>query len=390
MIYKAQSICIILLLLAQLTIAQTTKTEYYDYYKTKIKEEYQANVEGQVNGWYKGYDESGVIIIEGQAINGQKTGIWNYYTTINGKRKLSKLETYENNFLNGDYKTYGGTNGDILMQSGRMKDGEFDGEWEMMAPAPLGWDMNYNDCSYIKVYTTYKNGDKVSTKGAGLQNVLCINGNVTIISGYMPDGTYKDYYYPCKKLFTEYTVTSGQIIGEHKQYYPDGKLMSIATYSYNNGKQEVLTYMAYYPNGQKKYVYDNTGYPFKYEEYQDDGKPTFFMLSFEDRRKEDAKKFISPAWKNLLAQKYDDAISDCQKGLKLDGTSLYLWGNLAHAYLLIGKYDDALLIYQKYMGSMLNDKVSWSAMIIDDFSKFKAAGIESPNMDKVLIELNLK
>lgn len=370
--------------------SQTIRTEYYDYYKTKIKEQYQANAEGLVNGWYKGYDENGVVTIEGQAINGQKTGTWNYYITINGKRKQSKIESYENNILNGPYKIYGGITGDILMQSGNMKDGEYHGEWEMMSPAPLGWDMNYQDCSYIKVFTTYKNGDKVSTRGAGLQNVLCINGNVTVISGYMLDGTYKDYYYPCKKLFTEYTITDGKIIGEHKQYYPDGKIMSIATYSYNNGKEEVLTYVSYYPSGQKKYFYDNTGYPYKYEEFQEDGKPTFFMLSFEERRKEDAKKFISPAWKSILAQNYNDAITNCEKGLKLDGASLYLWGNLAHAYLLSNKYSEALEIYQKYMGTMLNDKISWSAMIIDDFSKFKEAGIESPNMDKVLIELKLK
>jgi len=65
---------------------------------------------------------------------------------------------------------------------------------------------------------------------------------------------------------------------------------------------------------------------------------------------------------------------------------LLLQCNLAHSYLLQGKYEDARAIYIKYKNEKV-DNVLFKDKVLKDFSDFEKFGIKNPNFDRIRNEL---
>lgn len=91
----------------------------------------------------------------------------------------------------------------------------------------------------------------------------------------------------------------------------------------------------------------------------------------------------------LLKKNYAEAITLCEKGIELDDDNLYLKGNLAHGYLLIGYFEKARKIYLENLGSNLNNETSWLKMIEVDFAEFNYKGINSEDFKRILYEVRM-
>jgi hypothetical protein len=59
--------------------SQRVLKEYYDIFKTQIKEELQVNAYGRGHGFYKSYYQRGGFKETGFYTNGKATGLWSYY-----------------------------------------------------------------------------------------------------------------------------------------------------------------------------------------------------------------------------------------------------------------------------------------------------------------------
>lgn len=209
--------------------------------------------------------------------------------------------------------------------------------------------------------------------GKTLSEVQEIMGFDGFTTKYYKKGS-EIFYYPNgnKKTENNYITknkehySGGQnydvILSSHKEWFEAGKLKKECTYNEWGTK-----------TSEKNYTEDGTNVV----------DPQ--IAAFVNQKN-------SEAWSQILSKSYTGAIMSCNEGLKIDPKNLYLWGNLAHATLLSSSfsYKEAIEIYKKYMGQNLNDKLSWSDMIKQDFAEFKSKGIESSDMDKALTELGLK
>jgi len=104
---------------------------------------------------------------------------------------------------------------------------------------------------------------------------------------------------------------------------------------------------------------------------------------------EEVSNLNNKAFESLLKKDYSGAITFCEKGIALDDDDLYLKGNLAHGYLLIGDFEKAREIYLKYLGSYIDNQTSWLKMIEMDFTEFNSKGIKSEDMDRILYEVRM-
>ncbi len=77
------------------------------------------------------------------------------------------------------------------------------------------------------------------------------------------------------------------------------------------------------------------------------------------------------------------------KQLVLHPESLYIAGNLAHAYLFQGEYEDALAIYTAQRGANLSPGFSWEDMISQDYVYLSQAGLSRNPMKRVLDDLDM-
>ena len=67
---------------------------------------------------------------------------------------------------------------------------------------------------------------------------------------------------------------------------------------------------------------------------------------------------------------------------KVDPTSLGADEGRAHALLLLGRTDEALAVYRANVGKKGSAK-TWDELILDDFNELEAAGVSSPDMNRV-------
>lgn len=86
----------------------------------------------------------------------------------------------------------------------------------------------------------------------------------------------------------------------------------------------------------------------------------------------------------ILTKQYLKAIKFLKEGEKLDETDLLIKGNLAHAYMLNGDFDDAKKIYVKYKNQNIDENTSWKKMVNDDFEQFSNAGIVCDKFDEII------
>jgi hypothetical protein len=86
----------------------------------------------------------------------------------------------------------------------------------------------------------------------------------------------------------------------------------------------------------------------------------------------------------ILTKQYGKAIKFLKEGEKLDDTELLVKLNLAHAYLMNDEFKNAKLIYKKYQSQNVNDSLSWTQKVKQDFTVFQKTGLPSGDFERVL------
>lgn len=86
----------------------------------------------------------------------------------------------------------------------------------------------------------------------------------------------------------------------------------------------------------------------------------------------------------LMTKQYAKAIKFLKEGEKLDDSELLIQMNLAHAYLMNKDFRLAKPIYKKYQSQNVNDSLSWTQKVKQDFETFQKAGLPSGDFDRVL------
>lgn len=284
----------VFVMLACSVFGQTVKKEFYDFQKTKLMAEYQVNAAGEKNGWFKGYDQKGVIVYEYNYKSNQFNGLNKEYTTVNGKREIMKSETYKDGTLDGP-ATYYGENGLVLKQ-GNYKNGNRDGKWLMLDPYN-----NYNiknkdelkGCEFVKSEVTYANGEPT------------MEGKVTVT------------YYPSGKIRSEQEYSQGKKVGEHKWYYPNGKPEGY--YKYDGTTEKYLIKKTYYTNGQLWEDFNWTGAKPVLLDYYEDGSPG--ILSKQNMEAQKEINAANRADSAFNASNFELGLSIC-KEFKIDAEAL--------------------------------------------------------------------
>ncbi|MEN9973920.1 MAG: hypothetical protein RIS20_2267 [Bacteroidota bacterium] len=186
--------------------SQTVKKEYYDYYKTQIMAEYQVNSVGEKHGWFKGYNQEGIVVNEYNYKNNLWDGVNKEYSTYTGSRTLSQSETYKAGVLNGPaiyYAGDGSNKGRFVKAQGSHKDGERDGPWVLMESFDsYGWPDDIKKAAqFTKGTYNYKSGKIV-----------------------YPDGESYAYFFPSGKIHITYNYFNGKMVGDQIMYNPDGTI----------------------------------------------------------------------------------------------------------------------------------------------------------------------
>jgi hypothetical protein len=100
--------------------------------------------------------------------------------------------------------------------------------------------------------------------------------------------------------------------------------------------------------------------------------------------KANALDYSAIGFNYILTKQYGKAIQFLKEGEKLDDKELLVKLNLAHAYLLNNDYRNAKVIYKEYQPQNVNDSLSWSQKIKQDFVIFKKTGLPSQDFERVL------
>jgi len=206
---------VLLLNIFQISAQQLIKT-FYDFKKTKVKEEYFADSYGVKTGKYKEYSEFGGILVEGTYKNDIKTGAWKYK---NGSANTTNIETYNDSGVeNGLWLRYCEFNRKIKFIEGNYKDGKKDGSWTeyFCESDPLTGDQQ------IKKQETYT---------LGKLNGKCI-------------------YYEKKGERTEATISISVTTSEWKTYTDKGILDYTRTYGNQINGFDYVKIVVYYPDGK--------------------------------------------------------------------------------------------------------------------------------------------
>jgi tetratricopeptide (TPR) repeat protein len=88
----------------------------------------------------------------------------------------------------------------------------------------------------------------------------------------------------------------------------------------------------------------------------------------------------SLAYDLLLNHQVQNAAALAEESLKLDPSAVWIKLNRAHAYLFLGRFDDAKHVYLEIKGEPLRDGLTFAQAIKDDFSEFRKNGINTPEM----------
>jgi tetratricopeptide (TPR) repeat protein len=94
--------------------------------------------------------------------------------------------------------------------------------------------------------------------------------------------------------------------------------------------------------------------------------------------------FNTLGYSYLMTKQYAKAIKSLKEGEKIDDSELLIQMNLAHAYLLNNNFKSAKPIYKKYQFQNVNDSLSWTQKVKQDFDTFQKAGLPNGDFDRVL------
>ncbi|RLC48130.1 MAG: hypothetical protein DRI23_10710, partial [Candidatus Cloacimonadota bacterium] len=90
------------------------------------------------------------------------------------------------------------------------------------------------------------------------------------------------------------------------------------------------------------------------------------------------------AWNQLLERDVLASIETSQKALQLDPDMLWIKMNLAHAYLVANRYNDAVKIYRQNIGKhVFKESFYFEDMVLEDLDKLEDKGLNIIHFDKI-------
>jgi tetratricopeptide (TPR) repeat protein len=95
------------------------------------------------------------------------------------------------------------------------------------------------------------------------------------------------------------------------------------------------------------------------------------------------------SWYALLSNQAQQAADLAEAALKLDPSKSWIDVNRAHAYLLLGRYDDAKAIYLKHKDTPSEGGRMTTDIIRDGFTQFRKLGLATDAIDRMAKDLGL-
>jgi tetratricopeptide (TPR) repeat protein len=90
------------------------------------------------------------------------------------------------------------------------------------------------------------------------------------------------------------------------------------------------------------------------------------------------------AYNFVLARNFDEALKAADQAIALTPDAIWLYTNRAHALMFLGRTGEARALYLRYRAKKdVQDGKSWNAVILDDFTELRAAGLSNPLMDEI-------
>ena len=247
----------------------------YHHSNGNVQSQYQL-VNGVFHGKFKAYDYYESPIAEGQYSNGQREGLWHYYTKGNsllssethynsGKRHGTSTWYHENNQIEtiydyvfdqaqGEKLDY--TNNGTLNITSHFVDNELDGRKVFYSnDGALQLIRFYDKGRFIGYTYLDKDGQEKPIVAVEKETADVVsyfkNGKkakaYTIDKGLL-QGDYNSYY-SSGNIEKELVYIDDEFHGTQTYYYPDGQIEHTANYLHGH-EYSVFTY--YYPNGQLK------------------------------------------------------------------------------------------------------------------------------------------
>lgn len=98
-----------------------------------------------------------------------------------------------------------------------------------------------------------------------------------------------------------------------------------------------------------------------------------------------AGEYLSLSWYRLLEGQPVAALKASDEGLLIEGTSLPLQTNRAHALLLLGRASDAMNVYRQHIGKPIlpGSELKWEDVILDDLNRFDKYGLKDRRFEAV-------
>lgn len=106
------------------------------------------------------------------------------------------------------------------------------------------------------------------------------------------------------------------------------------------------------------------------------------IKKFNDNSRNVGGAYSRLSWYSLFNNQYEEAIKSAKRGLELKPEKIWIFGNLAHGYLLSNQFEKAKEIYLKYKGKKIEEKL-WEDAVMEDFEELKKAGITHPKMKAI-------
>jgi tetratricopeptide (TPR) repeat protein len=90
------------------------------------------------------------------------------------------------------------------------------------------------------------------------------------------------------------------------------------------------------------------------------------------------------SWHQLLIKDFIGALSTCERAPDEDAADLLLQTNHAHAFLFLGRTEEARQLYGKYVGQEIAETgKSWERIILEDLDDLEENGLTSPEFTKI-------
>lgn len=204
---------------------------YFQNGKVETEKQYTLGVD---NGYDRRYNSEGKLTMDQYYKDGKPDGTWIEHLSGN-VGDMTRIKNYKNGLAEGEWSEVwvDGT----PRNKGNYKEGKKDGVW-----------ISYRKNGQPEKYTTYKNDQK-----NGEEIIYFTDGKPEKSINYLNDkrdGKTRVYFFDSGKLKSEHTYKAGKENGEYKLFNQDGTLIESG-----RCENDMAVYRKeYYPNGKLKSV----------------------------------------------------------------------------------------------------------------------------------------